>query len=43
MDIQKLEEIIHPYGFYKNKANNIRKTAEIIVNKYKGLLNTFIF
>ena len=43
MDIQKLEEIIHPCGFYKNKANNIKKTAEISVNKYKGLLNTFIF
>jgi endonuclease-3 len=38
MDVQKLEEIIHPCGFYKNKANNIKKTAEIIVNKYKGIV-----
>ena len=38
MDVQKLEKIIHPCGFYKNKANNIKKTAEIIVNKYKGIV-----
>ena len=38
MDVKKLEEIIHPCGFYKNKANNIKKTAEIIVNKYKGIV-----
>lgn len=36
MNIDTLEEIIRPCGFYKNKAKNIKKTAEIILTKYKG-------
>ena len=31
-----MEEIIRPCGFYKNKAKNIKETAEIILTKYKG-------
>lgn len=36
MNISELEEIIHPCGFYRNKAKNIKKAAEIIVNEYGG-------
>lgn len=34
MDQQTLEDLIHPCGFYKNKAANIKKTAEILVKHY---------
>ena len=34
MDISKLEILIHPCGFYKNKAKNIKATAKILVEKY---------
>lgn len=36
MDINVLENYIHPCGFYKNKAKNIIKTAQIICTKYNG-------
>lgn len=36
IDIQELENLIHPCGFYKNKAKNIKKTAQIILEKYNG-------
>lgn len=36
MDLNLLEELIHPCGFYKNKAKNIKKTAEILVNDYNS-------
>lgn len=36
IDINELEEYIHPCGFYKNKAKNIKETAKIIVEKYNG-------
>lgn len=36
MDLSLLEQLIHPCGFYKNKAKNIKKTAEILVNEYNG-------
>lgn len=38
MKLSELEEIIHPCGFYKNKAKNIKATAEIIMNKYNGIV-----
>ena len=38
MNTDTLEEIIRPCGFYKNKAKNIKKTAEIILTKYKGIV-----
>lgn len=34
MDITLIESLIHPCGFYKNKAKNIKKTSEILVEKY---------
>ena len=36
MDINVLENYIHPCGFYKNKAKNIIQTAQIICTKYNG-------
>lgn len=36
IDIKELEELIHPCGFYKNKAKNIRACAEMIVEKFNG-------
>ena len=36
IEIEKLEELIHPCGFYKNKARNIKKCAQTIVEKYNG-------
>lgn len=36
IDISELEDLIHSCGFYKNKAKNIKKTAEIIVKNYKS-------
>ncbi len=32
--LETLEELIHPCGFYKNKAMNIKKTAQKIVNDF---------
>lgn len=36
LDIEELENFIHPCGFYKNKAKNIKATAQIIATKYNG-------
>lgn len=36
IDITELEKYIHPCGFYKNKAKNIKATSKIIVDKYNG-------
>ena len=36
MDINELEKIIHPCGFYKNKAKNVKAAAEMILNEYNG-------
>ena len=38
MKLSELEKIIHPCGFYKNKAKNIKATAEIILNEFNGKL-----
>lgn len=38
MDIKLLEELIHPCGFYKTKAKNLKKTSEILVDKYNGIV-----
>ena len=31
---QKISELIYPAGFYKTKAKNIKKTAEILISDY---------
>ena len=36
IDLTELENIIHPCGFYKNKAKNIKKCANQILQEYNG-------
>lgn len=36
IDIKKLEDIIHPCGFYKNKAKNALECSKVLVEKYGG-------
>lgn len=36
MEVEELERIIHPCGFYKNKAKNIKAMAKEIIEKYDG-------
>jgi len=36
IDIEELENLIHPCGFYKTKAKNIKATSKIILEKFNG-------
>lgn len=36
MPLETLEELIHPCGFYKNKAKNIKLTARKILEDFNG-------
>lgn len=36
ISLNVLEELVHPCGFYKNKAKNIKLTAQKIVNDFGG-------
>lgn len=36
IDIKELEEIIHPCGFYKNKAKNIKQCAKQVLENFDG-------
>lgn len=36
IDLAELEELIHPCGFYKNKAKNIKKCANQILKDFDG-------
>ncbi|MCI8471047.1 MAG: endonuclease III [Clostridia bacterium] len=36
IDISELETIIHPCGFYKNKAKNIKLCAKQVLEKFHG-------
>ena len=36
IDIKKLEKIIHPCGFYKNKAKNIKSCAKQVLELHNG-------
>ena len=36
IDINKLEQIIHPCGFYKNKAKNIKLCAKQVLENFAG-------
>lgn len=38
IDIRELEEIIHPCGFYKNKAKNIKACSQKLINEYNGIV-----
>lgn len=35
-DIKDLEEIVHPCGFYKNKAKNMKACSQMILDKFAG-------
>ena len=36
IDLQELEKIIHPCGFYKNKAKNIKLCAKQVLENFDG-------
>lgn len=36
LEIRSIRKLIYPVGFYKTKAKNLKRTAEIIVNQYNG-------
>lgn len=38
IDIRKLEELIHPCGFYKNKAKNIKACAQKLIDDFDGIV-----
>ena len=35
-DIKDLENIVHPCGFYKNKAKNMKSCSQMLVDKFDG-------
>lgn len=35
-DIKELEKIVHPCGFYKNKAKNIKACSQMILKEFDG-------
>ena len=38
MDIKTLENLIHPCGFYKNKAKNIKEYSKKVLEEFNGIL-----
>ena len=36
--LEELEKIIHPCGFYKNKAKNIIAASKMLLEKYDGIV-----
>lgn len=42
MDISTLENIIHPCGFYKNKAKNALACSKMLVSKYNSIVPNVI-
>ena len=38
IDIHELEKIIHPCGFYKNKAKNIKLCAKQVLDNFNGIV-----
>ena len=36
IELSVLEDLIHPCGFYKVKAKNIKNTSKILVDKFNG-------
>ena len=35
LPIKKLEKILHPVGFYRNKSKTVKTVTDIVINKYK--------
>lgn len=38
LDVEKIEELIFPVGFYKNKAKHIKETANVIIEEHDGII-----
>lgn len=38
LSLEKIEEIIYPTGFYRQKAKNLHEISKILINKYSGLV-----
>lgn len=38
IEIDKLEELVHPCGFYKNKAKNIKACAQRLIDNFNGIV-----
>ena len=38
IDIKELEKIIHPCGFYRNKAKNIKECSKKLLNEFDGIV-----
>lgn len=38
IDINELETIIHPCGFYKNKAKNMKACSQMLVQEFNGIV-----
>jgi len=36
MELEEIEKLVKSTGFYKNKAKNIKRTSEILLEKYNG-------
>ena len=41
IDIKELEDLIHPCGFYRNKATNIKTCAKQVLELHNGRLTYF--
>ena len=37
-DLEELEKIVHPCGFYKNKARNIKKCSQMLIDNFDGIV-----
>ncbi len=38
IEIEELEKLIHPCGFYKNKAKNIKACAQKLIDNFNGIV-----
>ena len=38
IDLNELEQIIHPCGFYKNKAKNIKLCGKQVIENFNGVV-----
>lgn len=38
IDINELEDLVHPCGFYKNKARNIKLCAKQLIDKFNSIV-----
>ena len=37
-DIKELEKIVHPCGFYKNKAKNMKACSQMLIDEFNGIV-----